>query len=68
MADHPRSHNTGHEEEKKKKPRDRSSPFMRGLRGLFGFGVEGTSRALERSENVFDRTAEKLKKGQKRRR
>ena len=63
MADHPRSHNPDNPKKKKKpnqfKPQ---SPFMRALRGMFGFGVEGTTRALERSENVFERATKKIKK------
>ena len=53
---------------KPKPKRSTQSPFMRGLRGMFGMGVEGTSRALERSEGIFDRTAKELEERQKRRR
>ncbi len=53
----------------KKKPGGLTrNPLMRALRGAFGFGVEGTSRALERAEDVFIRTAKKVEEEQRRRR
>ena len=52
--------------EKERAKKDETNPLstglMRALRGFFGFGVEGSSRALENSENIFSRAAKKIEK------
>ena len=55
------------EKERAKKPPE--NPIIRALRrfsrGMFGMGVEGTSRALENAQNIFSRTAKKIEKDTK---
>ena len=47
---------------KKERKKNNDNALSRALRDLFGFGVGGGGKAIERAGNVFTRAAKKIEK------